>query len=203
MKIAKHIFFIVFISICCIACKNDAKESSSKSENGSVDVENAPTNQLNDSLKKKQLNSVVSKMMFTDESKSFVRYLISADMIDKLSFEDGPFTVFVPINEAFDALTEEQLSPLQEYSEKEFLISVLNSHIISGNMDSVMLVQEIKKNNGELTLKALSGAELKFSRKGSEIVVTDENGTKAKIGKSDIKGSNGVVHLLDAVLIMN
>ena len=203
MKITKHIFFIVFISISIIACKNDTEKSNSQSGNEPAVEEKDPTRQINESLKEKQVNSVVSKMMFTDESKSFVRYLISADMIDQLSIEDGPFTIFAPSNEAFDALTGVQKSTLQNYREKESLASALRSHIVSGNMDSAMLVQEIKKNRGKLTLTTLSGSELKFSRNGSDILVTDENGATATIGKCDIKGSNGVVHLLDAVLFLN
>ncbi len=203
MRIAKHICYIVLISISIIACKNENKETTPNSESETNVEEKAPTYQIKDSLKNKMANSVVSKMMFTDESKSFVRYLISVEMIDQLSLEDGPFTILAPTNEAFNALTEAQLSSFQNYREKAFLASVLKSHIISGNFDSATLVQEIKKNRGNLSLTTLSGAELKLSKKGSDIIVTDENGTKAKIGKSDINASNGVVHLVDVVLQVN
>ena len=95
------------------------------------------------------------------------------------------------------------MNTFHNYREKENLKSVLNSHIINGNMDSASLVQEIKKNKGKLSLTTLSGAVLTFSKNDSDIIVSDANGTKARIGKSDIKGSNGIVHLLDAVLNMN
>jgi uncharacterized surface protein with fasciclin (FAS1) repeats len=203
MKLSKYFLYIVLISISIISCKEDTKESTLKSENELVLEEVTPAEQVNDNMKDKMVNSVVSKMMFTEESKSFVRYLISADLVDHLSEEEGPFTILAPSNEAFEALTEVQLSSLHNYREKEFLASVLKSHVISGNLDSAFLVQEIKKNSGKLTLTTLSGAELNFSRKGSEIIVTDQNGTKAKIGKSDIIASNGIVHLLDAVLVIN
>ena len=203
MKISKYIIYVVLISTGMIACKNDVNDPSSKSDIDSA-VEKKITNEnKEDNLKNSMVNSVVSKLMFTEESKSFVRFLISADLIDHLSEEDGPFTILAPSNMAFDALTEVQLSTLQNYNEKELLTSIIKSHIINENLDSATLVQEIKKNRGELTLTTLSGAELKFSKENSQIIVTDENGTKAKIGKSDINGSNGVVHLLDAVLIMN
>ena len=203
MKTAKHIFFLAFLLISVIACKNDTKESSSRTESEPVAEDSIPNKLVDISHKDKRTNSVVSKMMFTDESKSFVRHLISADMVDQLSLEDGPFTILAPSNEAFDALTDVQLSSLQNYREKEFLTSVLKSHIIDGNLDSATLVQEIKKNRGKLILTTLSGAELILSKRGSDIIVTDKNGTKAKIGKSDINGFNGVVHLLDAVLVIN
>ncbi len=83
------------------------------------------------------------------------------------------------------------------------MTNVLSTHIIEGNIDTVILVQEIKKSNGKYILNALSGVKLTATKEGSTIYITDENGTKAAIGKSDIIGSNGVVHLLDAVLGIN
>jgi uncharacterized surface protein with fasciclin (FAS1) repeats len=203
MKSPKYILYFVLISISLFACKNDTEESTKKIENEPVFEENSTTNQTSKDPLDNIVNNVVSKMMFTTESKMFVRYLISAELIDQLSIENGSFTIFAPSNKAFEALTGVQLSKLQNYREKEFLTSVLKSHIINENMDSVKLVQEIKNNRGKLTLTTLSGAELKLSMKGSDIIVTDENGTIAKIGKSDINGSNGVVHILDSVLLMN
>jgi len=203
MKMSSHIFYTILISLSIIACKNETKESTPETEKEPVIEESVTKKQEDISQKNKRANSVVSKMMFTEESKSFIRYLISVDMIDQLSLEDGPFTVLAPSNVAFNDLTEVQLSSLQNYKEKEFLTTLLKSHIINGNFDSATLVQEIKKNKGKQTLTTLSGAELILSKKGSDIIITDENGTKARIGKSDINGSNGVVHLLDTVLIIN
>jgi uncharacterized surface protein with fasciclin (FAS1) repeats len=204
MKITKRIFLFNFISLIIIACKNETSEKPpTNPESETLVEEKMPAKTIKDSLYEKRLNSVVSKMMFAEESKSFVRFLISADMIDHLSYDEGPFTILAPSNTAFDELKEEQLSKLQNYREKEYLSGVLKSHIVSGELDTAAMVQEIKKNRGKLKLKTLSGKELILSRKGSDIIVTDENGTKARIGKSDIKGSNGVIHILDAVIGLN
>ena len=204
MKITKHILLFAFMSLIIIACKNETSETPpSNPESETFVEEKVPAKPIKDSLYEKRLNSVVSKMMFAEESKSFVRFLISAEMIDHLSYDDGPFTIFAPSNTAFDELKEEQLSNLQNYREKEYLSGVLKTHIIGGELDTAAIVQEIKKNRGKLKLKTLSGKELVLSRKGSDIIVTDEYGIKAMIGKSDIKGSNGVVHILDAVIGLN
>ena len=80
---------------------------------------------------------------------------------------------------------------------------MLNTLIIDGNLDTVTLVQEIKNGKGKYTINTLSGAKLTATKEGSTIYITDEKGVKAAMGKSDINGSNGVVHILDAVLGLN
>lgn len=201
MKNLMRLLFIFTMLSIVFACKNETKENSTATESEIIFEEMDQKGlKKSEKIEKSIVNSVVSKLMFTEEAKSFVRFLISAELIDKFSTEKGPFTIFAPTSDAFNSLNTEKLNSLQDYSNREFLSSILNSHIVEGELNTVLLVEEINKNNGNYNINTLSGSILTASKKGSMIYITDEKGTKATIGKSDIMGSNGVVHILDTVL---
>ena len=86
---------------------------------------------------------------------------------------------------------------------KDRLMALIKSHVVEGSLDSTTLVQKIKDGNGSYKIISMSGATYTASREGTAIVITDINGVIAQLGKSDIKGANGVVHVMDKVLGVN
>jgi uncharacterized surface protein with fasciclin (FAS1) repeats len=202
MMIRSYRFLFVFaILTFVVSCKNDTKELHDETNNTSEieDLEKIkPTQEDMD-----RVNSVMARLMATPESKTFSSYMVSAQITDTLMQQQGPFTVFAPGNEAFENLKEETQKDLLREAKRPALAALLNKHIVSGSYNTVSLVQKIKENNGKFVLTTLSGVALTATKKGNDLVITSPEGTSGIIGKSDITGSNGVVHILSSVLTGN
>jgi len=199
MKNIYHTIWILCLTAVLVACKNDIEDSKSMNDKEIINTETKPLSKE----AKRELNSIFSKLMITQELKTYVRFIISADLVEVLSNQKGPFTVLAPTIDAFNNIPKEKMNLLLNYNKKEILIDLVKTHIVEGNLDSATLVQSINKNGGIYNLKTLSGVTLTASMIGNEIVIKDNKGVKAIIGKSDINGSNGVVHVLDTVLGLN
>jgi len=199
MKNIYHTLWILCLTAVLVACKNDIEDSKSMNDKEIINTETKPLSKE----AKRELNSIFSKLMITQELKTYVRFIISADLVEVLSNQKGPFTVLAPTIDAFNNIPKEKMNLLLNYNKKEILIDLVKTHIVEGNLDSATLVQSINKNGGIYNLKTLSGVTLTASMIGNEIVIKDNKGVKAIIGKSDINGSNGVVHVLDTVLGLN
>jgi uncharacterized surface protein with fasciclin (FAS1) repeats len=114
----------------------------------------------------------------------------------------GPVTIFAPANKAFDQFPPGKLDTLLLPARKAELIGLLNYHIISGKVTSKEIYAQIKAGNGQATFKTVSGGMLIASINANRnIVLTDENGGQSVIGKFDIQQSNGVLHVVTAVLV--
>jgi uncharacterized surface protein with fasciclin (FAS1) repeats len=198
MKSICRIFFLVGLTLAFFSCKNETKETVQEQEVIPVVEKKVLTPKEKD-----QVNSVLAKAMVTPEIKTFVGMLVSSGLTDVLMNEQGPFTVIAPSNEAFNALDKTKMSFLLNPVNREAVISLLKSHIVSGNLDSATLVKNIKSSNGSYKVISLSGITYNATREGTDIVLTSTQGVKAIIGKSDIIGSNGVLHVLNAILGMN
>jgi uncharacterized surface protein with fasciclin (FAS1) repeats len=112
----------------------------------------------------------------------------------------GPFTVFAPVNDAFENLPAGTVETLLKPENKAKLTAVLTYHVVAGKYDFNALSAMIKK--GKNTLKTVSGGTLTFMKNGSHnIVVKDEGGNTANITTYDVYQSNGVIHSIDAVLL--
>jgi uncharacterized surface protein with fasciclin (FAS1) repeats len=114
----------------------------------------------------------------------------------------GPFTVFAPTNDAFENLPNGTVSELLKPENKKSLTNVLTYHVIAGKISASDLIAAIKKGNGKYSVKAVNGGMLTFSMNGSSnVMVWDENGNGANISIYDVNQSNGVIHVVDAVLL--
>lgn len=192
----KHFFRIICVfglTLALFSCKSESKDTAPKA--GEIPAKKELTKE-----DIKQVNSILTKAMVTPELRTFVSTLVSAGLSDKLTKEEGPFTILAPSNEAFGKIDGKRMESLLNQANIEQLSKLVNSHIIKGGLDSATLVQKIKEGNGSYQVGALSGEIYAFSRDGNDIIVTDKSGEKATIGKSDISGSNGVLHILDNVL---
>ena len=113
----------------------------------------------------------------------------------------GPFTVFAPTNEAFAALPAGTVDTLLKPENKPALTKVLTYHVVAGKMDSAALAKAIDAGGGKATLIEVSGGTLIATRSGSLIMLTDESGGMAHVTIPDVVQSNGVIHVVDKVLL--
>ena len=112
----------------------------------------------------------------------------------------GPFTVFAPTNAAFDKLPKGTVETLLKPENKKMLQTILTYHVLAGKMNASDIAVAIKKGGGKATLKTVSGGTLTAWMKGSAVYLTDENGKSAKVTIADVNQSNGIIHVIDAVV---
>ena len=124
----------------------------------------------------------------------------AAGLVDALKGK-GPFTVFAPTNDAFAKLPAGTVETLLKPENKTKLAAVLTYHVVAGNLDSKAVLAAIEKGNGKATLTTLAGGTLSVSLQGGSVVITDANGGKATVTTADLKASNGVIHVVDTVLL--
>jgi uncharacterized surface protein with fasciclin (FAS1) repeats len=115
----------------------------------------------------------------------------------------GPFTVFAPTNAAFAALPAGTVDTLLKPENKPTLDKILTYHVVPGRLDSKALDQEIMSGGGKATLKTVQGDTLTVTGSGKNLVVTDDKGGKAHITIADVYQSNGVIQVVDHVLLPN
>ena len=113
----------------------------------------------------------------------------------------GPFTVFAPTNTAFAKLPKGTVETLLEPANLTTLQGILTYHVVAGNIDSKAVVAAITAGKGKAVLKTVQGGVLTASLKGKNVVITDEKGGVATVTAVDLKGSNGVIHVIDTVLM--
>jgi uncharacterized surface protein with fasciclin (FAS1) repeats len=115
----------------------------------------------------------------------------------------GPFTVFAPVNGAFDKLPAGTVDTLLKPESKDQLVKVLTYHVVAGKVSSRDLVKLIKMGGGKAELKTVAGGTLSASLQGGKVVLTDEKGGMATVTIADVNQSNGVIHVIDSVLLPN
>lgn len=163
-----------------------------------VDAQKANRKVLSPAEREKA-NSVLSRLITNSESRRFSSYIITTNLVQKLSEEKGPFTVFAPNNSYFENLSIDRKKFYSDPKNISELESLLKSHILEGKYDTPEL-RKIISNGKETFIKTLSGTELVFSEIDGEIFVSTKNGKKIKILKADIPASNGQVFIIDGIL---
>lgn len=113
----------------------------------------------------------------------------------------GPFTVFAPTNAAFDKLPAGTVDKLLQPAMKADLTNVLTYHVVPGNVDSAALAAQIRAGGGKATLTTVQGGTLTASLSGNNVVITDAKGNVATVTTADVRQSNGVIHVIDTVLM--
>ena len=113
----------------------------------------------------------------------------------------GPFTVFAPTNAAFDALPAGTVDTLLKPENKAMLSGILTYHVVAGKMDAAALTKAITAGKGKAMLKTVAGGTLTATAKGGKVMVMDEKGGAATVTIADVIQSNGVIHVVDKVLL--
>ncbi|MBG9378433.1 fasciclin domain-containing protein [Panacibacter sp. DH6] len=144
--------------------------------------------------------NIVENAVNSKDHTTLVAAVKAAGLVETLQGA-GPFTVFAPTNEAFDKLPKGAVDNLLKPENKATLTKVLTYHVVAGRYDSKAIAALIKAGNGKATLKTVSGGELMLSMKGSGLVITDEKGNMAMVTIKDVYQSNGVIHVIDTVVM--
>ncbi|HXO77372.1 MAG TPA: fasciclin domain-containing protein, partial [Puia sp.] len=113
----------------------------------------------------------------------------------------GPFTVFAPTDEAFNMLPKGTVETLVKPENKATLTGILTYHVVAGRLDSKELASLIKAGNGTAVLTTVAGGKLWVMMKGNHIVLKDEKGGMAEVTIKDVYQSNGVIHVIDHVVM--
>ena len=131
---------------------------------------------------------------------TLVTALKSADLVGALQGK-GPFTVFAPTNDAFAKIDSKALNSLLDEKNQKVLSNILTYHVISGKLVSSDVIAELNKGNGSVELKALNGQLITVMKKDGKIWLKDSKGNYSEISATDIIGSNGVIHVINTVVM--
>ena len=144
---------------------------------------------------------IVDNAVNSEDHTTLVAAVKAAGLVETLKGE-GPFTVFAPTNDAFENLPEGTVASLLKPANKAKLTSVLTYHALAGSHDFDDLAKAIRKGKGKASMKTVQGEALSFTKNGEyNIQVKDESGHVANITTSDVYQSNGVIHVVDQVLL--
>jgi uncharacterized surface protein with fasciclin (FAS1) repeats len=144
--------------------------------------------------------NIIENAVNSADHTTLVAAVKTAGLVDTLQ-GPGPFTVFAPTNMAFQKLPAGTVDTLLKPENKATLTKVLTYHVVAGRLSSVDLKKQIKAGNGTATLKTVSGATLWAMLQGNDIVLKDEMGTMSRITQANVFQSNGVIHVVDTVVL--
>jgi uncharacterized surface protein with fasciclin (FAS1) repeats len=144
--------------------------------------------------------NIIENAVNSKDHTTLVAAVKAAGLVETLQ-SAGPFTVFAPTNEAFNLLPAGTVDNLLKPESKAALTGVLTYHVVSGKYTSKDLVKLIKDGNGTATVKTVAGRNLMIMMKGNKIAIKDESGSVAYVTVKDVNQSNGVIHVVDHVLL--
>jgi uncharacterized surface protein with fasciclin (FAS1) repeats len=144
--------------------------------------------------------TVVDVAVGNEDFSTLVAALTAADLVSALQAE-GPFTVFAPTDAAFAKIDSETLNSLLKVENKKALANILTYHVVSGKLTATDVVAALEKGNGMVELNALNGQVLTVMQKDGKILLKDTNGNYSEIVATDVMGSNGVIHVIDTVVM--
>lgn len=144
--------------------------------------------------------TIVENAMNSPIHTTLVAAVKAAGLVDTLN-GPGPFTVFAPTNDAFDKLPAGTVENLVKPENKATLVKILTYHVVPGRISSKQLMKMIKKGNGKATLKTVQGEDLTATMSDGKIMLTDAKGGTAIVTTADVFQSNGVIHVIDTVLM--
>ncbi|SHK29443.1 Uncaracterized surface protein containing fasciclin (FAS1) repeats [Marinobacter antarcticus] len=148
----------------------------------------------------KEKMTIVESAVKADNLSTLVAAIKAAGLVETLS-GPGPFTVFAPTNAAFEKLPAGTVEMLLKPENKEQLQAILTYHVVPAKATSSAAIQMVQDDGGAHPAKTVQGDEITLSLEGDSLMIEDANGNKAKVIEADMMQSNGVVHVIDTVLM--
>lgn len=174
------------------SCKG--KESSCKGKDGKVSVSKVGGAEMYSN------KDIIDNAVNSPIHKTLVAAVKAADLVGTLK-GTGPFTLFAPTDAAFKALPAGTVEGLLKPESKATLVGILTYHVVPGSVSATELIKLIKDGNGTATVKTVQGENLKASLRGKKVELTDSKGNVATVTQADVNQSNGVIHVIDKVLM--
>jgi uncharacterized surface protein with fasciclin (FAS1) repeats len=200
-------FLLLFAVGCPAPPESGANNATTdaNAENKAENAENKTEDKTADNTENKDGESadakdIVDTAAGNEDFKTLVAAVTAAGLVETLK-GDGPFTVFAPTNAAFEKLPKGTVEDLLKEENKDKLKGILTYHVVAGKLDSKAVAEAIKKGDGKATLKTVQGEDLTASLDGEKVIITDAKGGKSTITKVDVMTSNGVIHVLDTVIM--
>lgn len=147
-----------------------------------------------------QTGDVFEVIVNSPDHSKFVKSLNASSLVNTLK-TGGQLTVFAPTNEAFGKISKGRLDSLLKPEMKDVLSGIIGYHVVTGKFDAATLINNMKHGGGETQLLTISGRKLLVVQEGDKIKISDGNNMLATITTADIKGTNGIVHVIDAVVV--
>lgn len=147
-----------------------------------------------------QQKDVVDVAIGSPAHTTLVTAVKAADLVATLKGK-GPFTVFAPTNDAFAKLPDGTVETLLKPENKAKLAGILTYHVVAGKLSASDVVAAVKKGNGKAVLKTVNGKDITLTLDESKVKITDAQGRSAYVTTADLEASNGVIHVIDTVLL--
>ncbi len=144
--------------------------------------------------------NIIENAVNSSDHTTLVAAVKAAGLVETLQGA-GPFTVFAPTNAAFNKLPAGTVETLLKKENKQMLGTILTYHVVAGKLDAKELAKWIKKGKGKTELTTVAGGKLWVMVEGKNVFIKDEKGGKAKVTIKDVYQSNGVIHVIDNVLL--
>jgi uncharacterized surface protein with fasciclin (FAS1) repeats len=144
--------------------------------------------------------NIIDNAVNSKDHTTLVAAVKAAGLVETLQGK-GPFTVFAPTNEAFNLLPAGTVDNLLKPENKDVLKSILTYHVVAGKLDSKEIAKKIKEGKGKAELTTVNGGKLWASMDGNDLKIWDEKGNWAKVTTKDVYQSNGVIHVIDKVVM--
>ncbi len=144
--------------------------------------------------------NIVENAVNSKDHTTLVAAVKAADLVDTL-MSAGPFTVFAPVNSGFEKLPAGTVDTLLKPENKGTLTKVLTSHVVAGKVSGTDLMKWAKANGGRYNMQAVSGDALTAVLQGGSLYIFDESGGASKVTIADVNQSNGVIHVVENVLL--
>ncbi len=147
-----------------------------------------------------QKSDIVDVAVGSADHTTLVAAVKAAALVETLKSK-GPFTVFAPTNAAFAKLPAGTVDNLLKPESKSTLVAVLTYHVVAGNINAKGVIEAIKNGKGKAVLSTVAGVKLTATIEEGKVILTDENGGKSTVVATDLLASNGIIHVIDAVLL--
>ena len=204
MKSPLFLIGVAAAALCLAGCNGSpetpATETTTVSEGEMAPVDTAGANQTVGGAEMLPTKNIVENASASPIHKTLVAAVTQAGLVETLSGA-GPFTVFAPTDAAFSQVAPVTRDGWMRPAQKEVLAGVLKYHVVPGKIMAADLAAQIKAGGGKAVLKTADGQDLTATQSGDSIILTSASGNKASVTQADVGQSNGVIHVVDAVLV--
>lgn len=204
LKNTKILFLTGLALLAMASCKDQAKmDADKKAAEDKIAMEEAQVAKTKEEAKAKEMMATsIAAVASKNAELSTLVSAIKAAGLDKMLSEPGSYTVFASTNNAFEKLPKSlSIAELAKPENKELLTNILKYHVVAGVISSDKLVQAINGAKGKYDFKTVGGKDLEASLKGEQIIIKDEKGNKTQVVLGNVKASNGIIHVINDVLI--